>query len=68
MEKDFVKVYDGAEEYQATIAVELLKENNIEAIVINHHESMFPSLGESEVYVHKDFEIQAVEILKQLKN
>jgi hypothetical protein len=67
MEKDFVKIYDGAEEYQAVMAVELLEENNIEAVIVNHHDSIFPSLGEAEVYVHKDFEAQAIEILKKMK-
>ena len=66
MEKDFVKVYSTSASFQADIAREILEENNIRGILLNQHDSMIPSIGEIEVYVHKNDQAKALEILKTL--
>ncbi len=66
MEKDFIKVYSTSESFQADIACEILGENNIRGIILNQHDSMLPSIGEIEVYVHENDQARALEILKTL--
>ncbi len=68
MEKDFVKVYSSADPIQADMAHDLLDENDIQSVVLNQHDSMIPSFGEVEVYVHINDEATALEVLKNLKS
>ena len=66
MEKGWTNIYSTSDEYLSTIAQELLKENEIESVVINHKDSAYVCLGELDVYVREEDEKQAVEILEQL--
>jgi hypothetical protein len=66
MEKDFVKVYSSADPYQADMAHDILDENDIQCVMLNQHDSMFPSIGEIEIYVRQDDEASALEILKKM--
>ncbi len=68
MEKDWKCVFKTDQVYQTEIAREILENTGINCVVINEHDSIFPSHGEAEVWVHQDFEIQAVELLKELIN
>ncbi|MEL7586010.1 MAG: DUF2007 domain-containing protein [Prolixibacteraceae bacterium] len=68
MEKDFVKVHTTNDPYQADIARDILSENNINSVILDQHDSMFPAIGEIEVYVHENDEAAALEILKTLKS
>jgi hypothetical protein len=67
MEKGWMTVYSTADEYLGTIAKELLQENEIETVMINHKDSAYSFMGEIELYVREEEEKQAVEILEQLK-
>ena len=66
MEKDWVCVFKTEQNYQAEIARELLENEEISCVILNEHDSTFPSIGELEIWVHKDFEEKATEILKEL--
>ena len=66
MEKDWVCVFHTAENFQAEIAKEILENEEIKCVIINEHDSAFPSIGEIEVMVHKDFQVKAIELLKDL--
>ena len=68
MEKDWVCVFHTAETFQAEIAKEILENEEIQCVVLNEHDSTFPSIGEIEIMVHKDFEKKATELLKDLIN
>ena len=68
MEKDWVCVYHTGEDFQAEIAKEILENEEIQCVVINERDSSFPSVGDIEIMVHKDFEKKAVELLKDLIN
>lgn len=68
MEKDFIKVYTSADPYQADLAHDILDENNIQCVVLDQHDSMIPSIGEIEIYVHENDEAVALEILKHMKS
>jgi len=67
MEKGWTNIYSTSDEYLSTIAQELLKENEIESVVINHKDSAYVCWGELDVYVREEDEKLAVEILEQLK-
>jgi hypothetical protein len=68
MEKDFIKVFTSTDPYEADIAHDILDENDIRCVVLNQHDSMFPSIGEVEIYVHENDEASALELLKNLKS
>ena len=68
MEKDLVLIYSSDKDYQIQIAREFLDEDSIQSIVLNQHDSVIPSIGNIELYVHKDNQKQAEKILKKLKN
>lgn len=66
MEKDWVSVLHTGETFQAEIAKEILENEEIKCVIINEHDSTFPSIGDFEVMVHKDFAEKAIELLKDL--
>ena len=68
MEKDWVTVFHTGQSFQAEIAKEILENEEINCVLINENDSIFPSIGEIEVMVHKDFEAKAKELLKDLIN
>lgn len=68
MEKDWVCVFRTGENFRAEIAKELLENEEINCVVINEHTSALPSIGDLEIWVHKDYELKATELLKDLIN
>ena len=66
MEKDWVCVYHTDQSYQAEIAKEILENEGLECVIMNEHDSTFPSIGEVEVWIHQNFQIKAKELLKDL--
>jgi hypothetical protein len=66
MEKDWVCVYQTEQGFQAEIARDILENEEIDCVVLNEHDSVIPSIGEIEVWVHEDFEVTATELLKDL--
>lgn len=68
MEKDWVCVFQTEQGFQAEIAREILENEEINCVVINEHDSNFPSVGEFEIWVHQDDQKKATELLKELIN
>ena len=66
MEKDWVCVFRTEQGFQAEIAREILENEEINCVVLSERDSTFPSFGDSEVWVHQDFEVKATELLKDL--
>jgi hypothetical protein len=66
MEKNWVCVFHTEQNFQAEIAREILENEEINCVVINEHDSVIPSIGEVEIWVHQDFEVKATELLKDL--
>jgi len=67
MEKGWTKVYVTAEDYLVSMASDILQDNGIESVVINHKDSSYVMWGEAEIYVRDENEMQAIGILEQLK-
>ena len=66
MEKDWVCVYHTEHGFQAEIAREILENEEINCVVLNEHDSNFPSIGDLEVWVHQDLKVKATELLNDL--
>ncbi len=66
MEKGWKSIYVSADEYLISIAKDLLQENGIESVVINHKDSSYVIWGEAEIYIREEDEKQALEILVNL--
>ncbi len=66
MEKDWECVFHTEQAYQAEIAKEILENEEINCVILNEHDSTFPSIGDVEVWVHQNFKAQATELLKDL--
>lgn len=66
MEKDWVCVFHTDQSYQSEIAKEILENEGIDCVILNEHDSTFPSIGEFEVWVHNDFRTKSAELLKDL--
>ena len=67
MEKGWTKVFVTAEDYLVSMASDILQDNGIESVVINHKDSSYVMWGEAEIYVRDENEMQAIRILEQLK-
>jgi hypothetical protein len=64
MEKDWVLVLSADKMYKAELFKDKLDENDIISDILNKKGSAF-LLGDVEVYVHKDNEVRALEIIKE---
>lgn len=62
---DFVKVYQGSA-WSVDLVLSLLKSNGIEsAMKLDKSDSAYVFLsGDDEIYVHKDDEVKALEVIK----
>ncbi len=67
MEKDWVMIYTLKQEHNASILEEILNDNNINCIMINKKDSSMP-IGNIEVYVHKNNEEKAKELIKEFES
>jgi hypothetical protein len=65
MEKDWVRIYEAANEVKAEMARQLLEDHYIDSIIMNKKDRAY-GFGEFEVYVLRDFVIIAKEQLKNL--
>lgn len=68
MEEGWMEVFLTAHDYKAAMAKDILENEGIRAIVINQHDSSYPSFGESVVYVQEADKEKALELLKELKH
>lgn len=68
MEKDWIMVYTMKKEYNADILKEILEDNNINCVMINKNDSSYIPIGDIEVYVHKDNEERAKELIKEYES
>jgi hypothetical protein len=68
MEKDWVVVYDTTQSYQAEIARDILENSGIKTVILNQADSSYLTFGSISVYVNRNDELQASELLKKLKN
>jgi hypothetical protein len=63
---DWVCVYTFNREYQSRLALEMLADNDIEAVILNKMDSIY-QIGEIELYVHPEQVIRAKMLLNQFE-
>ena len=68
MEKGWKIVYFTGEEYQALIAKEMLAEDGIDAVIMNHRDSSYTTFGDVELFVKEEDFDKAAAILEILKS
>ncbi len=68
MEKGWVEIFLTAHEYKATMALDILENAGIKAVLMNQHDSAYKTFGEYVVYVEQQNEAPARELLKDLKH
>lgn len=51
----------------AEIVKQMLISNGIEAVLMNRQDTMYPSLGEAEVYVSNENSLTAEKLIKELE-
>ena len=66
MEQDWTCVFHTEHDFQAEIAREILENEEIDCVILNEHDTTFPSIGDLEIWVHQDFKAKATELLKDL--
>ncbi len=65
MEKDWVKIYESADEVRAEMARQLLADNDIDSVIINKKDRSY-GFGEFELYCMRDYVIRAKLLIKEL--
>lgn len=68
MEKGWSEVLSTTLEYQAQMAVDILENNSIKAIIYQQPDTAYKIFGEYTVYVPEKFVKQALELIKNLKS
>lgn len=67
MEKDWVTIFSTDKEYQAHIIKDMLEDNEIQAVLINKHDSAYVTIGDVEVYVKKENVVKARHLIEKLE-
>lgn len=66
MEDGWKKVYVTREQYRVQMSKDILEQNSITAVIMNHRDSAYP-IGDFELYVREEDETKSLELLKELK-
>lgn len=66
MEKGWKKIYFSSDEFRVLLARDLLAENGINAVIMNHKDSSYLAFGDVELYTEEHDEREALRILDQL--
>lgn len=64
-QEEWVKVFQSPMLHQATIVQSILKENDIEAVILNQQDSSYITIGEIKVYVAPEDSAKAISIIEQ---
>lgn len=67
MEKDWLRVYSTTKEHKAALIIDLLQNNNIKAVQLSEKDSTFVMFGDIDVFVNKNDEKKALEIINKFK-
>jgi len=65
MEKDWIAVCTTESAFKAELIRGMLKENNIESVIINRKDSPYGIFGDISVYVYKDQAASASALLRE---
>lgn len=63
MEKNWIKLFNSTNFYQAELLKQALIENGIDAVVMNRQDTSYGLFGQVEVYIHQDNFSVATELM-----
>ena len=66
MENDWVKIISSEKIFQIQIAESILKEHEIETIIINKKDSSYPTFGLIELFVNKQDVFEAIQLINKI--
>ncbi len=66
MEKDWVKIFESANEVRTEMARQLLSDNDIDSVIINKKDRAY-GFGQYELYCMRDYVIRAKLYLKEFQ-
>jgi hypothetical protein len=64
MEPDWAKVYTTNDLFEGEMIVRMLADHDIEAVILNKHDSSYPVFGDVEVYVKTEKVIWAIKLIQ----
>ncbi|MCK4663555.1 MAG: DUF2007 domain-containing protein [Bacteroidales bacterium] len=67
MEKDWVKIYTIDKLYKAELLKDILKDEEIDSVIINKQDSSYLSFGDIEIYVKSENIIKAKYLINKIK-
>lgn len=68
MEKDWMNVFTTESPFEAEVVKGMLKENDIESVIINQRDSSYGVFGKAYVFVYKDFVEKALQLIRETEN
>jgi hypothetical protein len=67
MEKAWKKIYSGTNPINIEIIRQVLAEHEINAVIMNKQDSSY-RFGQVELYVHGDYEAEALRVIEEMGN
>lgn len=67
MEKEWTVVFETDQLYRAEIALQVLQEEGVEAVIMNKKDSSYIVIGDIKVLVRNEFLVKAEELIKTLE-
>lgn len=67
MEKEWAVVFETDQLYRAEIALQVLQEEGVEAVIMNKKDSSYIVIGDIKVLVRNEFLVKAEELIKTLE-
>jgi len=68
MQVQWVKIWSTTLSFRAEIAKGVLKENDIECVILNKQDSSYVVIGEIELFVPQDQVLRATNLIKEIIN
>ena len=65
IDAEWIKVFETTQLHQALMIQSILKEHNIEAVILNQQDSSYLTVGEISVYVSLENSIDAINIIEE---
>ncbi len=65
MKEGWIKIYVNQDLMQVKLAEDILKQNGIESHIANRPDSVFPSVGQAELYAQPEKAEAAVTVLRE---
>lgn len=66
-EDNWIRIFETSKLHEAMMVQAVLKENNIEAVILNQQSSTYITVGEISIYVALHDSIEAINLVDEIK-